>query len=52
MASILTSVSILLYQLVVSQEKNQVAADVEQEGVQVMQMITQSVRNSAGVNSP
>lgn len=35
-----------------SRVKNQTIAEVEQEGAQVMQLITQTVRNSTAVNSP
>lgn len=32
--------------------KHQVVGEVEQQGVQVMHVITQSIRNSVGINSP
>lgn len=32
--------------------KNQTIAEVEQQGLQVMQIITQAVRNSTSINSP
>ena len=50
--SLLTVISVLLFQLLRGQAKNQVMANVEQEGEQAMQIMTQTVRNSAGINSP
>ncbi|MFH1142356.1 MAG: prepilin-type N-terminal cleavage/methylation domain-containing protein [Candidatus Uhrbacteria bacterium] len=35
-----------------SRIKNQVVAEVEQQGTQVMQLITQTIRNGTGINSP
>jgi len=35
-----------------SRVKNQVVAEVEQQGAQVMQMVTQTIRNGEGINSP
>ena len=49
---ILFSISTFLYIILQSQVKNQVIANVEQEGEQVMEIITQSIRNAEGINSP
>lgn len=35
-----------------SREKNQTILEVEQQGQQIMEIITQSIRNSEGINSP
>ncbi|MEK7107005.1 MAG: prepilin-type N-terminal cleavage/methylation domain-containing protein [Patescibacteria group bacterium] len=51
-ASLLTTLSALLYQLMGAQVKNQSIADVEQEGELVTQLMTQTVRNASGINSP
>lgn len=45
----LTSVSVLIFQ---SRVKNQTIAEVEQQGVQAMQIITQSIRNTENITSP
>lgn len=42
-----------LYVLILqSRVKNQVIAEVEQQGLQVMQIITQTIRNGTAINSP
>ena len=51
-ATIMISISILLQTLLEGRVRNQTAAEVEQQGTQVMQAITQSIRNAQGVNSP
>lgn len=49
---ILLSISLFLSILIKSRVKNQTIAEVEQQGLQVMQIITQTVRNSTTINSP
>jgi type II secretory pathway component PulJ len=49
---ILLSLSIFLSGLLESRIKNQVIAEVEQQGVQVMQIIAQTARNAEAINSP
>ena len=49
---ILLTVSAFLSTLLESRVKNQTIAEVEQQGVQVMQMITQTLRNADTINSP
>ncbi len=44
--------SLFLSTLLESRVKNQTIAEVEQQGIQVMQLITQSVRNAKVINSP
>lgn len=51
-AIILISLSLALAQVLESRVKQQVIAEVEQQGVQVIQIITQSIRNSDNINSP
>jgi prepilin-type N-terminal cleavage/methylation domain-containing protein len=52
-ASIILLVSTLfLFSLLESRVKNQTIAEVEQQGLQVMQVITQTIRNAEAVNSP
>jgi len=48
---VFTSATMLRFTLE-SRVKNQTIAEVEQEGDQVMQLITQTLRNGTGVNSP
>ncbi len=45
-------ISTFLSTLLESRVKNQTIAEVEQQGVQVMQMITQTLRNADTINSP
>ncbi|PWB39142.1 MAG: hypothetical protein C3F02_00795 [Parcubacteria group bacterium] len=45
-------ISIFLSFLLEARVKNQVIAEVEQQGLQAMQTITQTIRNSAIINSP
>lgn len=49
---ILLVVSVFSFTLIQSRIKNQTIAEVEQQGLQVMQHITQSIRNAEGINSP
>lgn len=49
---ILLATSIFLSTLLESRIKNQTIAEVEQQGVQVMQIITQTIRNADTINSP
>ncbi|MBL1434245.1 hypothetical protein COB87_001585 [Candidatus Wolfebacteria bacterium] len=51
-ASLLLAVSSFLGILLQARVKNQTIAEVDQQGIQVVQLITQSIRNSKGVNSP
>lgn len=46
------SVSGLYFLLLQTRVKNQVVAEVEQQGIQVMQIATQAVRNAETINSP
>lgn len=48
---VFTTASLLRFTLE-SRVKNQTIAEVEQEGIQVMQLMTQTVRNATAVNSP
>ncbi len=48
---VFTSASMLQFTLQ-SRVKNQTIAEVEQEGAQVMQLITQTIRNGTLINSP
>lgn len=45
-------ISAFLAELLQSRVKNQAIAEVEQQGVQVMHLITQTVRNTEGITSP
>lgn len=49
---IIFSVAGLLFLLFESRVKNQTIAEVEQQGIQVMQIITQTVRNVSTISSP
>lgn len=49
---ILLVISLFLQTLLESRIKNQTIAEVEQQGLQVMQLITQTVRNADTINSP
>ncbi|MBI4713620.1 hypothetical protein HY771_00310 [Candidatus Uhrbacteria bacterium] len=49
---ILLSISVFLFSLIESRTKNQVIAEVEQQGAQVMQTIEQTARNAEAINSP
>lgn len=50
--AVIFSVSGLLSLLMQSRVKNQSVAEVEQQGIEVMQLVTQTVRNATAVNSP
>lgn len=52
MSIVITAASVILNVLIASRLKSQAISEVEQQGVQVLQMITQSIRNSDAVNSP
>lgn len=49
---ILLVISLFLQTLLESRIKNQTIAEVEQQGLQVMQLITQTIRNADTINSP
>ena len=49
---ILLVTSLFLSALLSSRVKNQTIAEVEQQGVQVMQMMTQTLRNADTINAP
>lgn len=49
---ILLVISLFLQTLLESRIKNQTIAEVEQQGLQVMQMITQTARNAEAITSP
>lgn len=49
---IMLTTSLFLSTLLESRIKNQTMAEVEQQGVQVMQIITQTLRNATSINSP
>jgi len=49
---ILLVISLFLHTLLESRIKNQIVAEVEQQGLQVMQMITQTARNAEAITSP
>lgn len=49
---ILLSVSILYSTLLTSRVKNQTIAEVDQQGTQIMQIVTRTIRNAEDVNSP
>jgi Tfp pilus assembly protein PilW len=51
-SAILLATSIFLSVLLESRVKNQTISEVEQQGVQVMQLITQTVRNADLINIP
>lgn len=51
-AILLIGLSMFLSVLLESRVKNQTIAEVEQQGAQVVQLITQTVRNSEGITSP
>ena len=44
--------SVFLIMLLQSREKNQTISEIEENGVQIMETITQTIRNSEGINSP
>lgn len=52
LAIILLSVSILYSTLLGSRTKNQTIAEVDQQGTQIMQIVTQTIRNAEDINSP
>lgn len=49
---ILLITSLFLFTLLESRIKNQTIAEVEQQGLQVMQLVTQTARNSEAITSP
>lgn len=51
-ALMLLAISVFLSSLVQSRIKNQTVAEVEQQGLQVMQLITQTARNAENITSP
>lgn len=50
--SIVFSITMLFLTTLDSRVHNRTIAEVEQEGIQVMQNITQTIRNSSSINSP
>ena len=48
----LLAISLFLSTLLQSRIKNQTIAEVEQQGLQVMQLVTQTLRNADVINSP
>lgn len=52
LAFMMLAISVFVSTLVESRVKNQVINDVEQQGTQAMQIITQTIRNSSAINSP
>jgi Tfp pilus assembly protein PilW len=51
-AAMLLAVSVFLSVIMQSRIKNQTVAEVEQQGWQIMQLMTQTIRNSEAINSP
>jgi len=51
-AVMLLIISVFLSTLLQSRIKNQTIAEVDQQGAQVIQIVTQSIRNAEGINSP
>jgi len=51
-AVILSTASFFFILMLKSRVENQTAAEVEQQGIQMMQIITQTARNAQGINSP
>lgn len=49
---LLLVISVFLSSLLQSRVKNQTIAEVEQQGAQVMQIITQTIRNAQSITSP
>jgi len=49
---LLLTISLFLQTLLESRIKNQTIAEVEQQGLAVMQLITQTIRNADTINSP
>lgn len=50
--TIITTISFFLYTMLSMQVKNQAISEVEQQGIQVMQMIMQTTKDARGINSP
>ncbi len=51
-ATLLLIISLFLGQLISARIKNQTIAEVDQQGMQVMQLMTQVIRNAKGINAP
>lgn len=51
-SSLLLSISIFLFSITNTRFKNRVMAEVEGQGVQVMEIISQNIRNASLINSP
>ena len=51
-ALLLVSISSCFYLILHSRVKSQTVAEVEQQGTQIMQIITQAIRNAENINSP
>lgn len=49
---LIASVGGFLFLILESKEKNRTILEVEEQGVQIMQIVTQVIRNSEGINSP
>jgi type II secretory pathway pseudopilin PulG len=52
LSTILVTITSFLFAMLQFNVRGNVTTEVEQQGVQVMQLITQSVRSSEGINSP
>lgn len=50
--AVILSIAVFLSLLMQSRVKNQIIAEVEQQGIQVMQIITQTGRNAEAITSP
>lgn len=51
-AVVLLAISIFISVLLQGRVKNQTISEVEQQGIQAMQIITQTIRNASGVTAP
>jgi Tfp pilus assembly protein PilW len=51
-SAMLLAISVFLMALIQSRVKNQTIAEVDQQGIQVMQMLTQIARNAEAITSP
>jgi hypothetical protein len=49
---VLTTVTVFTANVLAARVKNQTIAEVEQQGLHIMQILTQTVRNSQKINSP
>lgn len=51
-ALLLAGISSFFFLILRSRVKSQTAAEVEQQGTQIMQIVTQAIRNAENINSP